>query len=69
VKGEIVGFFNYCQNLRGEDLKSILLANGLTILFPYLRSTVSNISTMANVNSVTVPTMNIVEYMGKKFNK
>ena len=67
VEGELLGIFSYNENLKKEALESLLFANGVAILFPYLRAAVGNISMLANVDPIVIPTINVLEYMKDRF--
>ena len=58
---EINGLF-HCQKWETDpQAKEMILTNTSAILFPYLRSIVSNTTMSANIPSYTIPVMNIVE--------
>ena len=69
LSGTVAGFFSYDSSLSEFDVKNLLAGNGLAILFPYVRSTITNLTSAINIPSVIVPTMNILEYMKEKFEK
>ena len=66
LKGECFAFFSYDENLTKDDASSLIAHNGLTILFPYLRSAITNFTTAANVNPIIIPTINILELIKEK---
>lgn len=43
-----------------EDIKALCERNTLSILFPYLRSSISDISIKANISPIILPTINIL---------
>lgn len=64
----ITGIFEYkseddTKNV-GED--NLLKTNAVALLFPYLRSIITVITSQANISPLILPTMNIVEMLKKK---
>ena len=60
ISVEILGFFESDN----DDINSEgFLPNALAILYPYLRSTITNITANANVQPLILPTMNILSYL------
>ena len=55
-------------NMEESVFHKRLSQNGLSILFPYVRAMVSDITRMANVTPVILPSINIVEYL-KRYEK
>lgn len=49
-----------------EDIRMLCEKNTLSILFPYLRSTISDISLKANIDPVILPTINIAALLERK---
>jgi len=49
-----------------ERAKEIMEVNGTAILFPYLRSTVSQLTLSANLSPVILPTINLVEMLNNE---
>lgn len=62
---ELLGFFEFDSDLEEATVRRMMELNGVTILFPYLRSTISNITSSAGVQNVVLPTMNIVNMLKK----
>ncbi|MFB5762242.1 hypothetical protein [Paenibacillus medicaginis] len=67
----LLGFFEVIFNnddpeKRGYNVKSLCERNTLAILFPYLRSTISDISLKANAEPIILPTINIVELIEER---
>lgn len=52
---EINGFFNICIE---DNINEFLSINGTAILFPYIRSITSMISSLDNENAILLPTIN-----------
>lgn len=44
-----------------ETAMPLLKTNATAILFPYLRATMSQLTTLANISPILIPTFNIVE--------
>lgn len=61
------GFFEY-QNVSDDELKSLLYSNAIAILFPYLRSTITNITGVTGFPALILPTINIHKYLEAKQN-
>lgn len=53
-----VGIFEY--NTKNEDLLlNFMSINGPAIIFPYIRSFVSNFTSLTGFNTITLPTLNL----------
>lgn len=65
---EMVGKFSTLPNDDSviSHFDKMLLKNGMAIMYPYLRSIVTDASKMANVQPVFLPSMNIVAYLENK---
>lgn len=64
---EIVGIFISDYNEQDADLiKSIIQDNTTAILFPYLRSQISLVTTQPEFSPIILPPMNIVEMFKEK---
>ena len=55
----LVGFFEFDTDLSEKETEVILETNGTAILFPYLRTLISTITTNACIPPLIIPTMNI----------
>lgn len=55
----ITGFFGVSNSDKIESLHKCLKLNGTTALFPFLRSTVADITRAANVQPLVMPLINI----------
>lgn len=51
------------SNMEESVFHKRLSQNGLAILFPYVRAIISDITRMANVPPVILPSINIIEYL------
>ena len=61
LKVSLVGQFTFCDEESGipEQTKKIILReNTVSILFPFLRSTVASLTTSANIPTLVLPIMN-----------
>jgi len=56
---ELVGTFSYDTDLDEAKCTKMLNLNGTAILFPYLRSLISMITTLCSIPPVIIPTINI----------
>ena len=61
LKVTIVGFFEYQANLTDEDILEILEVNGNAILFPYLRSYITTLTSNSGIPPLIIPTINIAK--------
>ena len=55
----IQGYFSFDNNLNDEDVLKRCKVNGTSILFPYLRSAITDVTKIANVNPLVLPSINI----------
>lgn len=53
------GLFSFEGNVDGEKF----LANALAILYPYIRAIVSSYTSLANIPPLTLPTINVQQYL------
>lgn len=61
LKVSLVGYFTFCDENHeiSEQVKNaILRENTVSILFPFLRSTVASVTTSANIPTLVLPIMN-----------
>lgn len=63
LKLSLLGFFNFDTDLKEEEIIKLLEVNGTAILFPYLRSIITTVTSNIGVPPVIIPTMNIVEML------
>lgn len=61
----VIGFFDFDFNSERDkdDIKEFILKNGTAILFPYLRAAITNITAVANISPIILPTMNINKFI------
>lgn len=57
----LLGFFEFDTNLEENQIINLLEVNGTAILFPYLRSLITTITSNVGIRPIIIPTMNIVE--------
>lgn len=55
----LVGTFEF-NNSTEKEIENYKKVNTVSILFPYVRAIISNITTLMNVNPVILPTINVV---------
>ena len=74
----LVGYFKIVLNaeeddrddlLNDEEIRQLCEENTLAILFPYVRSAISDISLKANVDPIILPTINILALVKKEREK
>lgn len=58
---EILGFFefNNRDNFQPEEIKNFYKVNGTAILFPYLRTLVSDLTSKGDESPIILPTINV----------
>lgn len=61
---KIIGKFELKGKLSDIEKSNLLSLNGTAILFPYLRSAISNITLLALNKAYVIPTMNIYKALG-----
>lgn len=62
IEASIIGFFEFEGNLK--EHKDFLVGNAVAILFPYLRSVISEMSVKSNVfPNYLLPTINVSKYL------
>lgn len=68
VRGRIVGRFELKTDstLSKDDISNFLQVNAVAILYPYLRSLISDVTSKGSEAPVILPTINVVEMMKKK---
>ena len=54
----IMGYFEINPEVEQEEIEHYLVQNGTAILFPYLRTTISFITSLDNENAIVIPTIN-----------
>ncbi len=59
LKVDLVGIFSYNTDLDEAQCTKMMNVNGTAILFPYLRSLISMITTLCSIPPVIIPTINI----------
>lgn len=60
----IVGEFEFFDSTEIE-IENYKKVNTVSILFPYVRAIISNITTLMNVNPVILPTINVINLIEK----
>ncbi|AQQ54187.1 protein-export chaperone SecB [Planococcus lenghuensis] len=65
---EVVGFFEYQEKeSNGIPFENYLTTNAVAILFPYVRSLISDITSRSNeFPSLTMPVINVAKFMLEK---
>ena len=59
---EVTGYFDINPEVSEEDIEGYLVQNGTAILFPYMRATVSFITSLDNEKAVILPTINTTNF-------
>lgn len=66
---EISGHFELSESLETEEIDDFLSVNGTAILFPYVRSIISIISTLDSNDAIILPTINTQIFRDLDINK
>ena len=61
---EMVGLFTILEPT-APNLREVVATDSLAILFPYLRSVVTAVTSAANVSPLVLPTMNMAKPLGR----
>lgn len=61
IKVTVRGLFTISNGLTEEEVKVYLSQNGTAIIYPYVRSIVSMISTLDSESAIVLPTINTVQ--------
>ncbi|HHU47563.1 MAG TPA: protein-export chaperone SecB [Bacteroidales bacterium] len=59
INVKLVGLFN-CENCDEIEENNFININGPAILFPYMRAHISSLTSMANIPTLVLPTINFV---------
>lgn len=66
LKMTFVGKFSAAENdLKEQHFRDMMKVNGVAILFPYIRSAITDITKAANVTPLLLPSMNIINLLKK----
>lgn len=55
----LLGFYEFDGDLNEDEIRKMIKLNGVAILFPYLRATITNITSSCGIEPLIIPTMNI----------
>ena len=61
LKVKIIGHFELLVEESDEDAETILNQKTFAILFPYLRSTITSLTSIGNVQPLIIPIVNLTE--------
>lgn len=62
----IVGFFSAGPDMKHQQFVDMCRSVGAATLFPYVRSAITDITKIANVNPLTLPLINVEEFLEKQ---
>jgi preprotein translocase subunit SecB len=65
ISVKITGFFNFEVDIK-DNIEEILSLNGISILFPYLRSYITMLTSNAGISPLILPTINVAELIKNK---
>ncbi|WP_413491438.1 hypothetical protein [Brochothrix thermosphacta] len=69
IDAKVTGYFTINKDVieeQGLDLKDTLSINGAAILFPYIRSVISMVTSLDSDNAILLPTVNVMEFLDKE---
>ncbi len=66
LKVKMTGFFKFKGDISSEPRRNMLEANATAILYPYLRSLVSNITSSAGLPTLILPLINVYKFIQAK---
>lgn len=64
---DIRGFFETLNDFTEDEKLNIIISNGTAILFPYLRSIITDITSKSNFSPIILPTMNFSKIIEEDF--
>lgn len=59
LKTSIVGYFSADDDMKHKDFENMCKYNGVSILFPFLRSAITDITKSANISPLILPLINV----------
>jgi len=62
----MTGLFSFHGELEGEELKSFLKNQGFTVLFPYMRALITNITSSSGHPPIILPMINVNQLTEKQ---
>lgn len=62
----IIGFFSTSPDMKHEEFVDMCRAVGAATLFPYVRSAITDVTKIANINPLTLPLINVEEFLEKQ---
>jgi len=62
----IIGFFSADDKIDEEEFKTLCKYNSASILFPFLRSAIADITRVSNVKPLTFPLINVLNFIDDK---
>lgn len=66
ISVELIGYFEISKNLTDEEkIQEFLSINGTAILYPYLRSIISVVTSLDSENVLLLPTVNILDMLSE----
>jgi len=65
----LTGYFSGSDNMEIDKFIELTKYNGTAILFPYLRSAISDITKAANINPLVLPVINVINLVKKQEKK
>ncbi|MFO7952777.1 MAG: protein-export chaperone SecB [Bacillota bacterium] len=63
---QMTGLFSFQGELAGEELKNLLRNQGLTVLFPYMRALITNITSNSGHPPIILPIINVNQLIEKQ---
>lgn len=66
---KVEGYFEVSDNLEKNEVEEVLTLNGTSILFPYVRSMVSMLTSLDSTQAIILPTINTYNLLKGKEKK
>jgi len=63
---QILGFFSADEDMEADDFLKMCKYNGASILFPFLRSAIADVTKSANITPLTLPLINVKKFIDDK---
>lgn len=63
---QILGFFSADEDMEADDFLTMCKYNGASILFPFLRSAIADVTKSANITPLTLPLINVKKFIDDK---
>lgn len=65
INAEMTGVFHLVEYSKDIDFEKFLRLNGTTVMYPYLRSAISDLTKICNIQPLTLPLINVTHFLEK----